>query len=497
MVFTKMKTLEFKLYLMKEQEQRIDLWLLINKWVYNRAVGLIDEFRQWNVWNKADKCFYPCSPASQYNPESRQQEYRQPEQWRLDEPLVKTNKGFIHPVRIAPGQPTLGVVYSKLKDEWKADISGFDLIKIFGHIHHKERVVTYGDQSILYTDCPSKFISGTCDTVINGYKAWLKGIRGFPTYKKSRDKVLTLIHNNSKDISVNGDYINIPKLGYVKAKGFSKRWKEGVVFCPLKVCKKASGYYLQVTGEVDESKELKPTGRTIGVDPGNQFVYSDDAGHQVSPPGYLKCQLTKLRELQRKACRQMRQNSHKVQHGKGFYLKPNPEWDRKNYRKTMKKVGKLHEKIARQRRAFNHYHSTKLVRMYDEIYLEDFNAKALGTQNKAKESGETVNKDGETVKTYARNGKKSKRGLIRNMRDNATGQLWSLIEAKGTGKRVVERVDCKYTSQTCPKCGNVEKKQLSERQHRCSNCGYKAPRDVAAAQVIKLRGSMGVDFKKD
>lgn len=38
-------------------------------------------------------------------------------------------------------------------------------------------------------------------------------------------------------------------------------------------------------------------------------------------------------------------------------------------------------------------------------------------------------------------------------------------------------------SQTCPNCGIQKKKELSERIHNCS-CGYKANRDVVAAQVM-------------
>lgn len=491
------KTLEFKLYLNQNQQDTLDQWLLINKWVYNRAVGLLEEFSLWNAWHKKDKQFYACSPASQYNPETRKNEYRQPEEWRLNEPRVQTKKGLIHPVRIGEGQPTLGVVYSTKKDEWSPNISKFDLIKIFGQKWHKERIITYGETAVKYDDCPSKFVAGTCAVVDSAYKAFMKGQRGFPKFKKSRDKVTTLINNNSKDVSTNGDYINIPNMGYVKAKGLSKRWKENTPFCPMKICKKASGWYLQLTGEVGEERELKETGNVAGLDPGNQFVYSDDAGHQVEPPGYLKRELKQLAKLQKQASRMMRQNSYKVPHGNGFYLKPNPDWNRKNYRKVMNRVAKLHEKIARQRRAFNHFHSTKLVGIYDEIYLEDFGAKELGHQNKPKESGETTNKNGEKVKTYAKNGKKSKRGMIRNMRDNATGQLWTMIETKGKDKRVIERVDGRYTSQTCPECGHREKKLLSQRWHKCSECGYEAPRDKASGEVIKLRGAYGVDSRKE
>jgi putative transposase len=51
------------------------------------------------------------------------------------------------------------------------------------------------------------------------------------------------------------------------------------------------------------------------------------------------------------------------------------------------------------------------------------------------------------------------------------------------------KVDPKGTSQTCPNCGvHTGKKELDERVHHCSECGYITDRDVAAAIVVEQRG---------
>jgi putative transposase len=55
------------------------------------------------------------------------------------------------------------------------------------------------------------------------------------------------------------------------------------------------------------------------------------------------------------------------------------------------------------------------------------------------------------------------------------------------------KVDPNGTSQTCPQCGaHTGKKELSERVHRCDECGYITDRDVAAAQVVEQRGLLAV-----
>ena len=480
------KTLEFKLSFTPQQQRRIDDWMLVQKWVWNRGLGLIEEFGLWNPWDKQSKQYVRAMPACYHDAEKQETRYGQPVEWKMREGLLEgKNEMLVHPVRIAEGQPPL------------TRIDYFGLLSLFAHKWHKERQVTYSDRTVSYADCPSKFISGTVQTLADSHKAFLGGVRKFPKFKKARDTWDTLINNNSKEIKIEGDRINIPKLGYVKVKGLAKRWPKDTPFCPLKICRKASGYYLQLTGEVLEVKKVKTTGKSAGLDPGNQYVYSDDAGHQVEPPTYFIKQMNQLAKLQRRMARQFRANSYEVTlkvFGKEITVrKPNADWQRKNYRKTAKRVAKLHERISRQRRAFNHFHSTKLVGCYDELFLEDFQSANLGKQNKQVEAGETTNKHGEKVTIYKQNGRKRKTGTIRKMRDNATGQLWAMIEQKASscGKTAI-RVPSHYTSQTCPKCDNVttgeEKKKLSDRFHKCKNCGYEGPRDVVAAQVIKLKG---------
>jgi putative transposase len=55
------------------------------------------------------------------------------------------------------------------------------------------------------------------------------------------------------------------------------------------------------------------------------------------------------------------------------------------------------------------------------------------------------------------------------------------------------KVDSRKSSQICPSClVETGKKQLSERVHQCSECGYVVDRDVAAAMVVKHRGLAAV-----
>jgi putative transposase len=59
-------------------------------------------------------------------------------------------------------------------------------------------------------------------------------------------------------------------------------------------------------------------------------------------------------------------------------------------------------------------------------------------------------------------------------------------KAERAGKLFVQ-VDARGTSQTCPACGRVEAKTLSQRAHDCP-CGCTLTRDYASSLVILDRG---------
>ena len=101
-------------------------------------------------------------------------------------------------------------------------------------------------------------------------------------------------------------------------------------------------------------------------------------------------------------------------------------------------------------------------------------------------STEKLNLKGMTRKAKGKR-KRQKSGLNRSLLDVGIGNLKSLIKYKVTeaGGFYIEVPTQKVKpSQTCPNCGYQKKKELSERVHSCSKCGYTCDRDLAAAQVM-------------
>jgi putative transposase len=130
-------------------------------------------------------------------------------------------------------------------------------------------------------------------------------------------------------------------------------------------------------------------------------------------------------------------------------------------RKVRGKLARSRTAVARARDTHLHQVSANLVSRFGLIAVEALNVKGL-----------------------------SRSLLAREVHDVAWGKFIFMLryKAERAGSRLIE-VDPRYTSQTCPECGEIKPKELSERVHSCP-CGCVLDRDVAAAKVILLRAAV-------
>ena len=104
------------------------------------------------------------------------------------------------------------------------------------------------------------------------------------------------------------------------------------------------------------------------------------------------------------------------------------------------------------------------------------------------------------------------RGILgKHCLDAGFGQFFNILEQICFKRGVYfQKVDSRKTSQICPLCqhetgkkrcsavlgvspmSDCIKKKLAQRVHKCDNCGYQTDRDVAAAQVVLIRGLAAV-----
>src|SRR5438876_56349 len=175
----------------------------------------------------------------------------------------------------------------------------------------------------------------------------------------------------------------------------------------------------------------------IGLDVGLKSFLTDSEGNTVENPRFYRNSQKTLRRKQRQLCRR-KKGSHRR-------------------RKAARSTAQTHLKIARQRRDFQY----KTAKPYTEQY-----------QMIAVEKLQMLNMI-------------QKHSLAKSIMDASWGAFLDILEEKAerAGHRVV-RVNPRFTSQKCFKCGEIVQKSLSTRTHICPFCGHIADRDVNAAQNI-------------
>jgi len=83
--------------------------------------------------------------------------------------------------------------------------------------------------------------------------------------------------------------------------------------------------------------------------------------------------------------------------------------------------------------------------------------------------------------------------FAKNIADASWNQFRQYLTYKAEeAGRKLGLVNPAYTSQICSQCGHLEPKKLTDRMHKCSQCGYVADRDFNAAQNILALGLDGL-----
>jgi putative transposase len=235
--------------------------------------------------------------------------------------------------------------------------------------------------------------------------------------------------------------IKLPKVGAMPI-NLHRPIPDGFEVKQVRVVFKSSGWYAQLILQADVSApDVMPHGEPIGIDLGLEKFLAVSTGELVERPRFFVDLQSKLRWLQRKLRNKKKGSA--------------------NYRKIQARIRRLHERIHNIRREFHFLTAHSLCDIAGMIFAEDLNLKMT-----------------------------SRGMLAKHCLDAAWGSFLEILKWVSWKRGVYfAKVDPNGTSQTCPQCGaHTGKKDLSERVHHCSECGYTTDRDVAAAQVVMQRG---------
>ncbi|MBR8836064.1 MAG: transposase [Stigonema ocellatum SAG 48.90 = DSM 106950] len=159
----------------------------------------------------------------------------------------------------------------------------------------------------------------------------------------------------------------------------------------------------------------------------------------------------------------------------------------KNKIKAVKKLRLQQHKLAQHRDGYDWQIAKVVVDTADAIAKEDLNIKNMVKRAKPKHDG----KGG-----YKRNNAAQKTGLNKVILDASWGDIFDKIAwlALKAGKPVVE-VSARHTSQECPKCGHIDKKNRKGEKFLCTVCHHVDHADTKASRTIGKR--VGLVFLKN
>jgi putative transposase len=267
---------------------------------------------------------------------------------------------------------------------------------------------------------------------------------GFPRFKKVGN-MRSFVFSQMGVEPIKNSAVKLPKIGWVQFRQ-SREIPSDAILKQVRVVKRVSGWYAMLALQWDVSiPDIIPQGNPVGIDVGlTNFIASSDGLLTKRPKFFIDAE-RQLKLLQ-KSVSKKRIGSH-------------------NWKKAQKKVALLHEYVANCRKDWHRKLSHKICDDAGMVFVENLNLVGLS------------------------------RGILgKHCLDAGFGQFFNILEQTCFKRGVYfQKVEARKTSQICPNCGTeTGKKDLSQRSHSCSSCGYTTDRDVAAAQVVLIRGLAAV-----
>ena len=281
-------------------------------------------------------------------------------------------------------------------------------------------------------------------------KKQIKGKKGYPRFKyNSRSVEYKVsgykISNNRKRITFT-DKKGIGELKLIGSRNLNYFQPEQIK--RTRILRRSDGYYVQFCIKLDPRDTIEPlipTGQCCGIDVGLKYFLAQSNGNIEPIPQFYRKAEKQLNKLNRSRSKKFRKGKTQS----------------RNYHKARIRCSRKHLDISRKREEFVKKVALRLIKSNDLVVYENLNVKAMVKNRK----------------------------LAKSISDAgwSTFLRWLEYFAYKYGKIAIG-VSPYNTSQECAKCGEIVRKSLSTRTHKCKKCGFVEDRDVNAALVILQRG---------
>ena len=269
--------------------------------------------------------------------------------------------------------------------------------------------------------------------------------------------------------------INLAKIGICKVRGWNKRIRfdeEGSVDFS-EFCERQAKERKQVTVTIEKDNcgdywivfklscvykpMLKSNDKVIGIDVGVKDIIITSDGVKYENKKVKKQQESHIDRLQKQLSRRKGFSNIKFREE---YKKDKSLVVSNRYKETQLKLSKLHRKIERKRRNYNHCITSHVVGSNNFIGVESLNVKGM-------------------FKNHC---------LANALSDAAIGNVLEMIQYKSNWYgRIIQPIgQWEPSSKKCNCCGYIlPKLSLSTREWTCPQCGSRHDRDINASKNIR------------
>ena len=279
----------------------------------------------------------------------------------------------------------------------------------------------------------------------------------YPQKKHKKDHHFSFQVPQHYSINFATSQILFPKLGWIKVKMHRQLFKEmelesdiiehdnnAEFLRTVTVSRTPTGkYYISILTEDGEKlpeKQEYTHATMVGVDVGINTFAACSNGEKIDNPRFLKASLQRLKFLQREVSRKIKGSN--------------------NWKKAVRKLALIHEKISNQRHDFQHKVSNRLIGENQAIAVETLNVKGMIKNHK----------------------------LAQAISDSAWYSFVQklMYKAEWVGKTIIKIGMFEPSSKNCNVCGyHNSELTLDIREWQCPECGTLHDRDINAAINIK------------
>lgn len=285
------------------------------------------------------------------------------------------------------------------------------------------------------------------------YRNFFAGRAKFPNQHK-RGKHDRFRYPQGCQLEQHNSRIFLPKIGWVRY--HNSRSVAGTVK-NVTISHQADKWYASIQTEYEVEPPRHSSVSMVGIDVGVVKFATLSTGEIFEP-------INSFQKNQRKLAKAQRVISRKVKRSR-------------NWHKAIKRVQRLHTKVANIRRDYLHKVSTTLSKNHAMIVIED-----LRVSNMSKSAKGTTDSPGRNVS--------AKSGLNRSILDQGWYEFRRQLEYKQfwRGGDIIA-VPPQNTSRRCSECGHSAKgNRTTQSKFLCIECGYTANADWNAAQNILAAG---------